>query len=86
MITQITDAMVGKKVTCKIYQTKITDARIQKQADIYYICQDHQSGTPCNDTLGYKYSWSVIKGAFSNLEDNNVTELNLVETELPIFN
>ena len=87
MITQITDAMVGKKVTCKIYQTEITDARIQKQADVYYICQNSQEGSSCgSDKLGYSYSWCVNKGSLKIMNHNNLYDLELVEKALPIFN
>jgi len=87
MITQITDAMVGKKVTCKIHSHIIKDAKIQKTGDNYYICQNSKQGSSCgSDKLGYSYSWCVNNGSLEIMKNNNLYDLELVEKALPIFN
>ena len=59
------------RVTCKIYGTEITDARISiDEYGTIYICQNEKAGLIAQDTLGYKYSWSS--------SSTRVTDLKLV--------
>jgi len=86
MITQVTDDMIGKKVTCKIEGTIINDAKIQKNGAKYYICQNIKNGSLAKDLLSYNYSWSIETGSSINLKKNHITDLKLVSELLPIFN
>ena len=62
----------NQKVTCEIYGTKITDAKISINEDgTPYICQNEKDGTCAEDRLGYEYSWQLNKD-FTN---DNVTNL-----------
>ena len=81
-ITQLTQDMVGKKFTCSIEGREITDGRIQYANESYYLCQNKVCGSSCDDKLGYSKSWSVSDGKKSELDNNNVTNLVIVE-ELP---
>jgi len=58
----IDDNWIGKKVTCIIRGTEVTDARLQKESDRYFICQNVANGSPCNDKLGYKFSYAIGRG------------------------
>jgi hypothetical protein len=50
-------------VTCTIYGTKITDAKLSKDKDgCWYICQNKIDGRSVEDKLGYKYSWFIFFG------------------------
>ena len=86
MITQVTNDMIGKKVTCKIEGKVINDAKIQKDGAKYYICQNIKNGNLAEDLLGYKCSWSIETGSSINLKKNHITDLKLVSELLPIFN
>lgn len=77
MITKITDGMVGKKVTCKIYGQFIKDAKIQESGGKYYICQNERDGARCQNRLGYLLSWGVASGDAINLLHNGVSDLKL---------
>jgi len=48
------------RVTCSIFGTEITDARISINKDgTPHICQNEKNGSPAEDKLGYKYSWTL---------------------------
>lgn len=50
----------GDKVTCKIKQISITDARISIDSDgTPYICQNAASGSTASNMLGYSCSWML---------------------------
>ena len=83
---EITDAMIGKEITCKIHTDIISDGKIQKEGPTYYICQNERLGSSCTNKLGYKHSWSVLLGSELEQGNHNVSELKLKSTELPIFN
>lgn len=59
---------VGKKIKTKIQTIKktfvIEEAVLQKEKNTWYICQNIVEGTPCNDKLGYKYSF-IVRNNFS---------------------
>jgi len=50
---------VGNRCIVSIEGAVITDARLQKEGSMWYICQDVKYGLLCKDQLGYKYSWLV---------------------------
>ena len=48
------------RVTCKIFETKITDARISIDKDgTPFICQNERGYAEPEDNLGYKNAWVV---------------------------
>ena len=50
----------NSRVTCKIFETKITDARISiNKYGRPFICQNEKDGGIADDKLGYKYSWAI---------------------------
>ena len=69
----------GTKVTCEIDGTKITDAKISRNANgDFFICQNKcLSVVTAENKLGYKYSWLIYKGSVGDLEANEVTNLKL---------
>ena len=70
----------GTKVTCEIDGTKITDAKISRNANgDFFICQNKcLSVVTAENKLGYKYSWLIYKGSVGDLEANEVTNLKIV--------
>ena len=65
----------GMKVTCEIDGTKITDAKISKDADgRFFICQNKRNGGGAGDKLGYAYSWFIgdNAGAFGYPDVTNL--------------
>jgi hypothetical protein len=55
-ITEITDDMIGKKITCYIDNTFIDDGEITKEDDYFYILQNKKDGVEINNKKGYEYS------------------------------
>ena len=90
-ITQITDDMIGKKVSCSIYNKVSKEGIITKENNKYFICQNKSDGVICSDKRNYKYSWMVNTGSLIDLNNEGVCNLKLLEKEeeikqLPIFN
>ena len=54
---------VGKRVTAYIEDRYIDDAKLQKQGDHWYLCQDEEAGSSCRDKLGYSNSWQFREEA-----------------------
>lgn len=76
-ITNITDDMIGKKITCYIYDTFIEDGEIGHDGEyfcILHILQDLQNGRTYKNKE-YKYSWG-LKHA-DNPGFNGITKLRL---------
>ena len=66
----------GMKITCEIDGTKITDAKISKDANgDFFICQDKKRGMGAENKLGYRHSWLIYDGGTVNLDVNEVTDL-----------
>ena len=62
----------NEKVTCEIYGTKITDARISIDSNgDPFICQNERDGNDAENKLGYKYSWALGK----DLTEYGITNL-----------
>ena len=55
-ITEITDDMIGKKITCYIDSVFIDDGEITKEDDYFYILQNKKDGVEINNKKGYEYS------------------------------
>ena len=53
------DVRVGTEISCTISGKKVKRAKLQLYNGYIYVCQNIQSGDPCDDKLGYDYSWSV---------------------------
>lgn len=66
-ITNITDDMIGKKITCYIYDKFIEDAEITKEEDLFFVLQNIESGLNCKNKKGYKYFWTIGSNNY-NLE------------------
>lgn len=63
----------GDYVTCDIESVHIYDARISFNADgKMFICQNEKSGSTAEDTLGYKYSWTLGR----NLRETSASAIN----------
>lgn len=81
MIRYLTPSLAGARVTCKINGKFVKNARIQHSHGGYYICQNSHNGDPCDDKLGYKFSWSIATGSSEEtLKQMGVTELALSVT------
>lgn len=66
----------GDRVTCTIYGTKITDAKISIDSNgAPYICQNEKDGIGADDKLGYEYSWRLNK----DFTGGDVSDLKLAE-------
>lgn len=79
----------GKRVTCKINEIEITDAKLSVIKNRVYICQNDVA-TPCHlsdDEFGYKYCSELaneedmkIAESLSDFNYWYVTDLKFVET------
>ena len=82
--------MIGQKITCKIHGDFIEDGVVQVgSCGRYFICQNIRNGTNCSDKMGYNFSWVVNAGTASDLKNESVTDIALLDTtpkSLPIFN
>jgi|688.fasta_scaffold36826_12 hypothetical protein len=81
-ITEITDDMVSKKITCYIDGTFIDDGEITKEGDNFYILQNEQDGFEIKNKKGYKYSWTLKDGSQIKLKSEfiNVSQIKLKES------
>lgn len=70
-----TNECIGKKISCIINETIIPEARIQKEKNFYYICQNFKNGKSCKDRFGFSYSWGVYNGSEENISSNAVTNI-----------
>lgn len=60
----------GVKVTCKIHDSVIDDAKICVEDDRVYVCQNQRDGCSAKDKLGYDYSWQISRPEVK-YENNN---------------
>lgn len=67
----------GMRISCKIKDVVINDARIQKEEEKYYICQNIKNGSDCKNKLGYKYSWKLNCTTEQGLSEVDVTDLKV---------
>lgn len=76
-ITNITDDMIGKKITCYIKDEYIDDGEITYDTiyESFYILQNKKDGANCRNKKTYKHSW-VINYA-NNLPYSDITKLKL---------
>ena len=51
----------GNRCITKKEGKAISDARLQKEHDSWYICQNEWDGRNCSDKIGYRFSWVVIE-------------------------
>lgn len=85
VIKEITDDLIGKKITCKIQNTYIDDAEITKDGNIFFILQNKKDGSCAYDKKGYKYSWVVDYGSSSELRTFQVKDIKLKQNSYPIW-
>ena len=57
------------------------EGKIQVEGEKVYLCQNKLNGSPCDDKLGYDYSWGVGIGSEFGLSDNNVTDFKLIDMD-----
>ena len=53
------DIRVGAEISCIIDKELVNSAKIQIENDRVFICQNVINGYPCQDRLGYHYSWHI---------------------------
>lgn len=83
MVEKVTDDLIGKRISCKIYDHIVTNAQIVKEGGKYYILNNHKN---CNGSYpddynlrkGWKYSWSIGRGDKIALIDNAVSNIKLL--------
>lgn len=80
-LKKLTKDLIGKKVTCIIGSTKITDAVISFDGSHYGIMQNKIQGYdfPKSFKFGYKCSWAI-----EGIGQNSVRDLCLVD-ETPTY-
>lgn len=72
-ITKLTDEMVGKSCSCKIYSKVVDDCRIQKEGSTFYLCQNVVCRSSPLNRLGYDFGYSLGSGDKSAFTRNKVT-------------
>lgn len=63
----------GQKVTCKIKETQIDDAKISIDTNrTIYICHNHADagGAEADNKLGYKFSWRIFDNHQNMVSDH----------------
>ncbi len=81
-ITNITDDMIGKKITCYIYEKFIDDGEIGHDGEYFCILQNIRHGRNYKNAE-YEYSWGI---RFANKPNfNGVTKLRLKTPIEPII-
>jgi hypothetical protein len=83
-ITEITDKLIGKKISCIINGIIIKEGVIVKDFHKYYILQDKKFGS-CpsyliRDKYNYKGYWGIATGSESDLNITNVKNIKLLNT------
>lgn len=76
----------GRKFRCKIYNHEC-DGAVSVVDERVYLCQNYTglhdfipfSGGRSSDKNGYKYSWFVGKGTSDELNEEQVTEFELID-------
>jgi hypothetical protein len=76
-ITEITDDMIGKKITCYIDFTFIDDGEITKEGKNFFILQNKRDGTNAYNKKLYCYSWLIWGGLKNDLKANYVKDIKL---------
>lgn len=71
----------GMMVRCHINGNRVGCGIIQEEYGSLYICQNIISGNPCQDKLGFHYSWCIEEGDSASLESNHVSELEIIGKE-----
>jgi hypothetical protein len=81
-ITEITNDIIGKKITCYIDDDFIDDGEITKEDNNFYILQNKRDGFEINNKKGYKYSWTLNDGSQIKLKSEfiNVSQIKLKES------
>jgi hypothetical protein len=81
-ITEITDKLIGKKISCIIEGITIKDAEIYKYNKNYYILNNLKNGQNLNadHKKEYKYDWFINNGNFDELLYNDVKDIKLLNT------
>jgi hypothetical protein len=67
----------GRRFRAKIAGVKV-GGKISVDGEDVFLCQDEMDGYPCEDRLGYRYSWAVVSGSEKDLKENDVKEFYLV--------
>ena len=68
-------------VSCYINGNRVGYGMIQEQYGTLYICQNIISGNPCQDKLGFYYSWCIEEGDSVSLVNNHISELEIIGKE-----
>jgi hypothetical protein len=69
---------VGKKCLVSIDGKVINDAKLQKEKENWYVCQNEKAGSPCADKLNYEYSWVV----YNDTEASDIDYIRPTEKRL----
>lgn len=75
----------GRRITCKIYNYTITDAKLFIDEGSMYICQNLKNGVKPDkaNRFGYKYGWHTQSNFREGLD--NITNLKFVDNETEKF-
>jgi hypothetical protein len=83
-ITEITDKLIGKKISCFINNKKVKEGVIVKDKNKYYILQDIEYGASLSGNVReqYKYKgyWCVYRGNKEDIIQNAVKDIKLLNT------
>lgn len=77
-IKELTNNLIGQEISCIIRGESIKSAKIQKERNKFYICQNLKNGDGCSDKFDYCYSWGVLSGSETDLHNNGVTDIKLL--------
>lgn len=68
----------GKFFTAKIRDTFVK-GKIQVEDNKIFLCQNKFNGKNCSDSLGFKYSWTILEGLENDLNKSDVTEFKIYD-------
>jgi hypothetical protein len=74
----------GKRVTCKIYDTRITDGKILVDpGGRVFVCQNIKWGEQAADLLGYKHSWLISTPILKyEMDKRGCTNIQLLKEQI----
>lgn len=79
----LTEDDKGKSFRCK-WRGNLIEGKVQFEDDDLYLCQNQESGSPCGNKLGYKYSWVIKNQADKSHIEEFVLINDYVKAKTPL--
>lgn len=82
---------IGDHISCAIMQgdgtlCTIKDARLNREGEFFFLCQNFIEGLDCMEKFGYRYSYAIVAsefGAFCIQKINKDCFIDIIQTAFP---